>query len=279
MEEKKKSGKKKKDEARLLLYLLLGLAVVALLVLLIGNKGFPKKEYYVVKDRVSKVEDGGFDYGSYSYKAVGWLQVQGTNIDYPVIYTDDYTVGYPAEPEHYVWLGNLKSDFTNHMRISGHNLFNLSSQPEISNDVFTRFEELMAFTYYDFAKDNKYIQFTYEGKELVYKIFAVSYYPNSKKPGLPVLDYYDAEDMNEFIQEMKTYSIYDYDIDVNENDYLISLNTCTRVYGNDRDSREFYVVGRLLRDGEKIDNYSVSKNNNYKEVEELMKGDDEDDEV
>ena len=40
------------------------------------------------------------------------------------------------------------------------------------------------------------------------------------------------------------------------------------------DNKDFRIVGRLLRNGEKINDYSVQRNKNYEKVEEKLKGDD-----
>ncbi len=95
MEEKKKTKSKKKEESQLLLFLLLGLAVVALLVLLICTKLVPQKDFFEVKNRAAKVADTSVVYNNVEYKAVGWIRVQGTNIDYPII-TDEDNNGYPV---------------------------------------------------------------------------------------------------------------------------------------------------------------------------------------
>ena len=71
---------------------------------------------------------------------------------------------------------------------------------------------------------------------------------------------------------LKKSNFYDYDIDVNEKDKLISITTCTRFYGVNSDV-EFYVVGRMLREGEKIEHYKVTKNSNYNDIEKKLKGD------
>ena len=61
------------------------------------------------------------------------------------------------------------------MNIFGHNIFNLGPSPKKSSNNFKRFEELMNFIYHDFAQENKYIQFTINGKDYVYKIFGFEY--------------------------------------------------------------------------------------------------------
>lgn len=277
MEEKKKSKKKKKEESQLLLFLLLGLAVVALLVLLVCTKIVPKKEIFEVKDRASKVADSSVVYNDVEFKAVGWIRVQGTNIDYPIIFTDDEDQEYPITKDHFAWLSNYEPVFGKHMSVSGHNVFNLSSKPERDNDLFIRFEELMNFIYYDFAKENQYIQLSFDGKEYVYKIFGVGLIPYEDVGKFTLTYGFNDEDTEKFLENFKQFNLYDYKIDVNKEDKIISLVTCTRFYGVDNE-HQFRVVGRLLRDGEKIDSYSVIKSKNYSDVEEILKGDENEDE-
>ena len=278
MEEKKRTKKKKKQESQRLLFLLLGLAVVALLVLLIGTKIFPQKDYFEVKDRAAQVEDADIVHEDHTYEAVGWIRVQGTNIDYPIIYDENaYEVGYPVQKDHYGWLSNFEPGYGQYMEISGHNIFNLSEKPVLHHDLFTRFEELMDFLYYDFAKENKYIQLTYDGEEYVYKIFAVALVPPTEVSFFPYTIDFSKDDAQEYLNLVDKYNMYKYKVDVNKNDNLISLVTCTRIYGEE-ESYELRVVGRLVRKGEKIKNYPVEKGKLYKDIEENLKGDDEDDE-
>ena len=76
---------------------------------------------------------------------------------------------------------------------------------------------------------------------------------------------------------MKENSIYDYDVDVSEEDDFASVSTCTRMLGTDV-YVNFFVVGRLMRKDEKYDNYIVKKNDNYKKIDKILKGDDDNEE-
>ena len=168
--------------------------------------------------------------------------------------------------------------FHNHLEVSGHNIFNLSSSPIMKDETFTRFESLMSFVYYDFAKENEYIQLTYGKEEYLYKIFMVGFISRYSYSLLPFdLDYTES-DMEIFLRGMEEYNIYHYDIDVNKKDSVIVLSTCTRFYGEQTDL-EFYVAGRLLRKNEKIDHYSVTKSKRYDEVEKILKGSEENEEM
>ena len=132
----------------------------------------------------------------------------------------------------------------------------------------------MGFIYYDFVKENKYIQYTIDGKNYMYKVFAV-YFEEKYNLDLYHEGNYEVSDIEKFIDLSKKTSFYDFDVDVKDNDKIITLVTCSRFYGVN-DKRQFVVVGRMLRDDEKIENYEVTETNNYKEIKEKLKGDEED---
>ena len=63
-------------------------------------------------------------------------------------------------------------------------------------------------------------------------------------------------------------NLYNFDIDVDENDKIICLVTCTRMFGKD-DSRDFVVVARQVREDESLINYDVEETNTYKQIIEV----------
>lgn len=265
---------KKVKEAKKKVYIVTIVISILLVILLIlfGFRLFAK-DYYKVESRVDKVKENKKI--NDVYETSGWLRVQGTDIDLPVLYSKDFSEQFPMELEEFVWTENKDTKFHNNTKIMGHNLYNLSASPKLESEYFHRFEQLMSFVYYDFAKDNKYIQYTVDGKDYVYKIFAVSFIDYNDKYRTPHTDDCSKSDLENIIDRAKKSSIYDYKVDVNGNDKVISLSTCTRMFGQ-KENVDFYVFGRLVRDGEKINNYRVIKNDNYKKVEKVLKGDEKD---
>ena len=267
---KKKSSKKHKKFYILIFAIIL---IICLLTTFIILKNF-SKDYYAIQPRADKVSANVIE--SYEdYETIGWIQIQGTTIDLPVVYNSEKK--YPVEIEGYAKMEKYLPGFHNYLEVSAHNIFNLSSTPRIEAEEFTRFEELMSFVYYDFAKENEYIQLTYENKEYVYKIFMVGFIPMTEKISYSEADY-DENQMETYLKRIEEYNLYDYDIDVSTDDKIISLSTCTRFFANNSDWN-FYVVGRLIRENEKIRSYSVSKSNNYNKIEEILKGDELNDKV
>ena len=271
-------GKNKKRDVvkRHRIVFLLLMAILLVLIPIIVYRILNSGDYYKIESRVEKakkektLEDPGFE-------NIGWLSIQGTNIDYPLLYNSNREAEFPVQVEKYVWSFNYEKGFHNMIKITGHNVFNLSMHPEIKSNDFNRFEELMSFIYYDFAKENKYIQLTIDGKDYLYKIFSVGFISKLHEIiNFPLTDDYTAKEMKEQIKYFNETSLYDYKLDVDENDKLIYLTTCTRFIEADK-SYSFYVAGRLVREDEKIDNYKVTKKDKYKEIENKLKGDEKDD--
>ena len=248
------------------------LSVIILLLAIIFS--FSDLQKNTFSTRIEDEKEYVLNYQDKVFDTVGWIQVQGTNIDYPVVFHEDGESAYPVEVSSYAWLSNYEVGFHNHIQIAGHNIFNLSSKPELHSELFERFEELLGFVYYDFARKNQYIQLTMDGKEYLYKIFAVAFLPTVQRLEFPLKDDYTRKEMNHFLKIIQNNSIYDYGVDVNNKDSIITLLTCTRFFGDT--SYDFRVVGRLLRDGEKVTSYSVKKSNNYDDINQLLKGDEED---
>lgn len=224
-------------------------------------------DYYPVEPRAEQVleeEKNDTD----DYETMGWIRVQGTNIDYPVIYAPGYD--FSDITKDFAW-NEVKSDeLLNKVNITGHNILNLSANPKMADENSRRFESLMSFVYLDFVKDNKYIQYTYQGKDYIYKVYAVSF-PEHGDTDVFVRKNLTAIEMKDYINQSLEDSIFKFNIDVNENDKLISLITCTRMFGVHTD-HELRVDARMIRDGELKTNYGVKKTSNYKEIAKLMKG-------
>lgn len=247
----------------ILLLCILILICIVLLLVSINLKHSNTKEEFVEKEislnfesRVEKLKSLETDY----YK-FGWLQVQGTDIDTPIL---DITSAPNVDNINYSygWMSSNYNTGENRPVILGHNIVNVSSTPMLPNEDLQNFEEIMAFTYYGFAKDNLYIQYTVGDKDEIYVIYAAGFY-----------DYgYDAaeslsnkKDVNKYIKNVKSNSIYDYDVDVNSDDEIITVKTCTRYFGADT-KQQFIIDARKLRENEKTVTHKVETNDNFKKL-------------
>ena len=257
--------KKKKISFKMLVGIF-GFIIFFLLLLGIGAI-YCFKDSYSVESHIDDVKESKKK-DTELYHTIGWISVEGTDLNMPVYQLHENKA--PVNKEKYSWNVFNDGKFHNKMNIMGHNIFNLSSEPVIKDSLFYRFEELMSFVYYDVSKKNQYIQLTIDGKEYVYKIFSVAFLPITEINKFPNGEYTKKE-INEQIQLLKKRSIYDYNVGIDSNDKLISLITCTRFFAGES-GIEFVVSGRLVRPREFMTHYSVYKNDNYKNIEKILGG-------
>ena len=274
MAKKKLTKKQKRQLARLALACLAFILVISIPVgLIIFFTNNADGATFKTVDRVKHIKkEKKKEKDAKGYATIGWLRVQGTNIDAPIIKYDSMEGMEEVNKEDFLWNEYPEEKIQKRVNIQGHNILNLSAKPEVGLDYFTRFENLMSFVYIDFAKENQYIQYTVDGKNYLYQIFAV-YFDEVYNLDLYNPDEYSDEEVEEFIQRSLDKSLYKYDVEVNKNEKVISLITCTRMYGNDK--KQFLVVGKMIDNDSKTTNYEVKENPSYKEVKKLMKGVDE----
>lgn len=261
---------KKKHITRPIIYLLIILILVVLFLFYKENIKNYLIPIYEIEDRTGNVKKAQEKYKN--EKVVGWLRIQGTNIDYPIV--RNYKIEAPAERNFdYTWTNSTVNKPTDYLAIFGHNLRNVSKHPIIGDKNMNQFEQLMSYIYYDFNKDNKYIQYTVGGKNYLYQIFSVAMVPGYK------INYYDTsynskKEKQTKIKESIADSYFDYDVEVTTDDKIISLITCTRFNGMNSDN--FKIDAKLVENKEKGYNYSVREKENYKEIKKILEGDGDD---
>lgn len=239
--------------------------VLTIIVLIIGVLLYEKLvPIYNVKDRTQilgkKIEEDD--------TVKGWLKVQGTNIDYPVVYaySDKFKNGeYDYD---YLWTNSDSSELNTRTLVWGHNIRNVSSKPLINEKSFNYLENLPSFLYYDFVKENKYIQYTINGKNYVYKIFAVQMLDKSD---FSTDEYMTEKERKAYIDKSIKNSYFNFDIDVNPKNNIITVATCTRFFSER--TTILKIDGVQVEEGKRLTDYKVKKNKSYNKIEKTMKGD------
>ncbi len=248
--------------------------IIAITLIFIGAllMYFIFSKHYNISDRTEKLKKEAVKTGN---PVIGWIRVQGTNIDYPVMYekAEGFDINNVDIDYGFAWKNYYDEKDTNRVVLLGHNIRNVSSHPLINQKEFNNFENLPSFLYYDFVKDNKYIQYSDDKHNYLYKIYAVYLQESDYNYASETLK---KERMKEYISEGLKNSYFKFDVDVNEKDKLITLMTCTRFY--DSTGYSIVVDARRVREDEKIKNYKVTKKSTYNKLEKYLEGDDEDDE-
>ena len=268
---KKKKKKKELKPWMHIVALFIGVFLVAYLISFMLDSNTSFKTKFKIEDRTKEIEN--YQKSKSNVTTNGWLRVQGTNIDYPVLYDKEFEV-LQNEIDDFVWVLENPKELLPRTVIFGHNIKNVSNNPFITNETHSRFEQLMSFIYYDFAKENQFIQYTKDGKDYLYQIFSVTLIDDHEllRSGNLEKDVY-----SDYIKQAKENSFFEYDIEVDENDKIITLVTCTRFFYPNT-TYKFKIEGKLLTDEEKLDIVDVKEKENYKEIKGSLKGGEVDEE-
>lgn len=181
---------------------------------------------------------------------VGWLEIENTNINYPVLQGADnnyyMTHNYKNEKSKNGSIF-LDADYnwdipSNNLLMYGHNLGN-----------GMMFQELLKYEKKSFYQEHPVIRFTTAEEDTEYEIISVFksrvYYKSEKN----VFRYYyfinneSEEEYNEFVKNAKNASLYPIDATASYGDQLITLSTCSYYVEDGR----FVVVGRKIEQDSK----------------------------
>lgn len=174
---------------------------------------------------------------------IGWINIEGTNINYPVMYT-------PNEPEYY-----LKRNFDKEYSISGV-LFvdgKCSINPRSDNLLIhghnmkngSMFADLLLFEKEDLLKKYSTIEFySFNGKEIydIISVFPTEVY-NDENIEFVYHDFIDGkneEEFNNYIENIKKASLFETGVTAEYKDKLLTLSTCAYHSKNGR----FVVIGK-----------------------------------
>ncbi len=154
---------------------------------------------------------------------VGYLKVNNTNIDYVVVKGKDnsYYLNHNFDKEYNIsgWIfmdyrNNLEKD--KNIIIYGHNTIDYS--------MFGSLKKTLEESWYS-NKDNLKIDLVTETGLKTYQIFSI--YTIKKENSYIQTQFKDNIEFLDFIQKIKNRSIYDFEVDVQEEDHILTLSTCT----------------------------------------------------
>ena len=159
---------------------------------------------------------------------VAWLRIPGTNVDYPVVQTDnpDYYLNHTFSGKQSV-VGTLFSLADADYAAPGRNIAIYGHHLRSSGEKM--FTSLMRYKNPDFYEDNKTVMLDSLYRHSEYTIFAVM---NMKvgdwEPSRTTFSW-DAAFMA-FVNRAKSESLYDTGVEVGADDHILTLITCDRSY-------------------------------------------------
>lgn len=163
---------------------------------------------------------------------VGWIRIDGTNIDFPVVQRKGVT-------DYYLYK-NFDGEYSNQGAIYVReqcDVFKPSDNLTIyghRTSAKTMFGALQNYKKQDFWQEHQYIQFDTISEHHTYQIISVFTIQSSEDSDFPYHLFVDAEndaEFVEFIDNARRYSLYDTGVTAEPGDKLITLSTCEG-YGN-----------------------------------------------
>ena len=180
---------------------------------------------------------------------VGWISIDGTDLDYPVVQTTDNTTYYRTNfegeySEHAVPFVDAAVDLSKpstNTIIYGHNIRTDGQM----------FNILKGYTSLEYYQQHPVVQFDSVYRKGKYKIISVFYTSTLAEHGeiFPYHEFIDAaseQETQEYIDDVLIRSIINTGVDVLPSDELLTLSTCTYEFHEAR----FVIVARKVRDGE-----------------------------
>lgn len=176
-----------------------------------------------------------------------WLMIEGSEVDYPVMYT-------PDTPEYY-----LRKAFDGSCALSGSLFIGANSSPDGSNIIIyghnmkdgSMFGSLDSYADEDYAREHQeiiydLIQTDGSYKRLTFEVMAAFYSRIYSVDEKNVFRYYYSTDLSDpdafqyYIEEVMSASLYDLGVTAEYGDRLLTLSTCSYHTENGR----FVVVAR-----------------------------------
>lgn len=186
---------------------------------------------------------------------VGWIQMENTKIDYPVLWHPGDTRTYQFYLNHNYKQGydSFGSIFLDYRCTNGTDCQNVVIHGHHMNDG-SMFGDLLKYGgtsgNLDFYKETPTIQFDTPDANGTYKIISV--FKTSTLSGhgeffnYMVGDFQNEKDFMNYVYNVRVRSLFNCPVDVNEDDELITLSTCSYEFTNFRT----VVVARKVRVGE-----------------------------
>lgn len=170
----------------------------------------------------------------------GWIYVEDTKIDYPVMFT-------PDDPEYYIHRG-----FDKNYAASGCLFIGANSAPDGSNVLIyghhmkdgSMFAGIMKYADAEFARAHSVIHFDTLTEEGSYEVVAAFYTKayTSKFQYQKYTDLTQEETFDSYIRQVRRSAAYDSGVEVSFGDQLLTLSTCSY----HADYGRFVVVARRI---------------------------------
>ena len=160
---------------------------------------------------------------------VGWIEVKGTNINYPIVQTTDnsyyLTHAFDKTKNEAGW---VFMDYRNDAVNFNQNTI-LYAHSRLTGSMFGSLKNILNSSWYT-NKDNHIIRLSTPTENTMWQVFSVYTIPKESYYITP--NFNSNEAYQEFLNTMKSRSEVDFSAEVNTNDKILTLSTCKDNFGN-----------------------------------------------
>ena len=160
---------------------------------------------------------------------VGWIEVKGTNINYPIVQTTDnsyyLTHAFDKTNNEAGWVfmdyRNDPINFNQNTIVYAHS--------RLTGTMFGSLKNILNSSWYT-NKDNYIIRLSTPTENTMWQVFSVYTIPKESYYITPSFN--SSESYGEFLNTMKSRSEVEFSAEVNTNDKILTLSTCKDNFGN-----------------------------------------------
>ena len=154
---------------------------------------------------------------------VGWIQVKGTNINYPFVQTtnNDYYLKHSFDKSENIG-GWVFLDYRNNTAIESKNTI-LYAHGMYDKTMFGSLKNIVSSGWLD-NKQNYVIRLSTEYENTMWQVFSVYHIPTTND--YLKINFKTDTEWNNFTKKLIKRSYHNFDTDVNTNDNILTLSTC-----------------------------------------------------
>ncbi len=154
---------------------------------------------------------------------VGWIQVNGTNINYPIVQTkdNDYYLTHSFEKK---WnsAGWIFMDYRNNSNNFNKNTI-IYGHSRLDTTMFGSLKNILKSNWYK-NKDNYVIKLSTEHENTLWQVFSVYHIPTTSD--YLQIDFGSNAEYQEFLNMISSRSAFKFNTSVNSTDKIVTLSTC-----------------------------------------------------
>lgn len=187
------------------------------MILVEENENNTEQKYSIQFDELKKINN----------KVVGWLKVNGTNIEYPIVKAKDnsFYLNHNLENKSnssgwpFADYKNKFDETDKNIIIYGHN--------RKDNSMFGTLKNILKKDWYN-NPDNYIINFITENNNYKYQVFSV--YQIQTEDYYIKTNFKNELEFNNFLYTLKARSIHNFNVEISEKDTILTLSTCANNY-------------------------------------------------